>query len=164
VAREAAPVDTALLPPAVEPLSFLLGTWTGQGRGAYPTIDDFVYAEETTFLCPGKPVVAYRQQTWVPPGGPPSHAEVGYLRPVPDAVELVLAQPSGVVEMSRGTLNGTRLELVTLTVVTTPTAKSVGEVRRVYERRGEILRTRLDMAAVAQRLGFHCESELRRAT
>jgi hypothetical protein len=60
-------VDTALLAPAVEPLSFLLGTWTGQGRGAYPTIDDFVYAEETTFLCPDKPVVAYRQQTWVPP-------------------------------------------------------------------------------------------------
>jgi hypothetical protein len=164
VAREAAPVDTALLPPAVEPLSFLLGTWTGQGRGAYPTIDDFVYAEETTFLCPGKPVIAYRQQTWVPPGGPPSHAEVGYLRPVPDAVELVLAQPSGVVEMSRGTLDGTRLELVTLTVVTTPTAKPVAEVRRVYERRGELLRTRLDMAAVTQPLGLHCESELRRAT
>jgi hypothetical protein len=157
-------VSTALLPPAVEPLAFLLGTWTGEGRGAYSTIDDFAFADETTFLCPGKPVVAYRQQTWVPPGGPPAHAEVGYLRPVPGAVELVLAQPGGVVEVSTGTLRDTRLELVTLTVVTTPTAKPVAEVRRSYELDGDVLRVRLDMAAVTQPLAFHCESELRRAS
>lgn len=157
-------MDLAPLPPPVEPLAFLLGTWAGEGWGAYPTIDDFRYGEETTFVCPGKPYVAYRQQTWVPPGGLPAHAEAGYLRPGADAVELVLAQPGGVVEVSRGTLGAERLELVTVTVVTTPTAKPVTAVRRVYERRGELLIIRLDMAAVDQPIGFHCESELRRAT
>ncbi len=157
-------MTTVRLPEAVEPLAFLLGVWVGEGRGAYPTIDDFTYGEESTFVCPGKPVVAYRQQTWVPPGGPPAHSEVGFLRPVPGAVELVLALPSGVVEVSQGTLTATRLELVTLTVVTTPTAKPVREVRRVYERNGDVLSTRLDMAAVDQPLACHCQSELRRAT
>ncbi len=157
-------MTSAVLPEAVEPLAFLLGVWVGEGQGAYPTVDDFTFAEESTFVCPGKPVVAYRQQTWVPPGGAPSHSEVGFLRPVAGAVELVLAQPSGVVEVSRGTLTATRLELVTLTVVTTPTAKPVREVRRVYERHGDVLSTHLDMAAVDQPLVFHCQSELRRAT
>lgn len=163
-AREASSVTTAGLPESVGPLAFLLGVWVGEGRGAYPTIDDFTYGEESTFVCLGKPVVAYRQQTWFPPGGPPAHAEMGYLRPVAGVVELVVALQSGVVEVSRGTLTGTRLELVTLTVAMTPTAKPVREVRRVYEREGDILSTRLDMAAVDQPLAFHCQSELRRAT
>ena len=56
--------------------------------------------------------------------------------------------------------HGTRLELVSLSVLTTPTAKSVTEVRRTYERRDERLWYRLDMAAVGEPLGFHLEAEL----
>jgi hypothetical protein len=151
---------TGTLPPVLEPLAFLLGTWHGEGQGRYPTIDDFTYREETQFAWPGKPVVAYQQRTWVPPDGPPSHAEVGYLRPAPGGAELVLAHPSGVVEVSGGTVTGTRLELVSLAVLTTPTAKAVTEVRRTYERLGEALGYRLDMAAVGQPLDFHLEAEL----
>jgi THAP4-like, heme-binding beta-barrel domain len=151
---------TGTLPSVLEPLAFLLGTWQGEGQGRYPTIEDFTYREETQFVWPGKPVVAYQQRTWVPPEGPPSHAEVGYLRPAPGGAELVLAHPSGVVEVSGGTVTGTRLELVSLAVLTTPTAKSVTEVRRTYERRGEALWYRLDMAAVGEPLDFHLEAEL----
>jgi hypothetical protein len=161
--REAAVVPTGALPEALEPLAFLLGTWSGEGQGVYPTIDDFTYAEELTFAYPGKPVVAYSQRTWVPPGGAPSHAEVGYLRPVTGGAELVLAHPSGVVEVSAGTLHGERLELTSEHVVTTVTAKSVTAVRRSYERHGDRLRYRVDMAAVGQPLGLHLEGELRAA-
>jgi hypothetical protein len=150
------------LPAALAPLAFLLGTWVGEGRGAYPTVDDFVYAEEATFTCPGKPLLQYSQRTWVPPGGAPSHAEVGYLRPVPGGAELVLAHPNGVVEVSRGTVEGSRLELASDTIATTPTAKAVGAIHRTYERRDDVLWYRLDMAAVGQALGFHLEAELRR--
>ncbi|HEV2310418.1 MAG TPA: FABP family protein [Acidimicrobiia bacterium] len=148
------------LPPALEPLAFLLGTWSGAGRGAYPTVDDFAYDEVVTFAWPGKPLLRYTQQTWV--GGAPSHAEVGYLRPVEGGAELVLAHPSGVAEVSDGRLHDTRLELASRTVVTTPTAKEVREVRRVYERRDDTLWYRVDMAAVGQPLGFHLEATLRR--
>jgi hypothetical protein len=151
---------TGTLPPVLEPLAFLLGTWHGEGQGRYPTIEDFTYREETQFVWPGKPVVAYQQRTWVPPDGLPSHAEVGYLRPAPGGAELVLAHPSGVVEVSGGTVTGTRLELVSLAVLTTPTAKAVTEVRRTYERRGDALWYRLEMAAVGKPLDFHLEAEL----
>jgi len=48
-------------------------------------------------------------------------------------------------------------------VVTTPTAKDVREVRRVYEVRDDALWYRIDMAAVGQPLGFHLEATLERA-
>ena len=153
-------MDAVELPDALAPLAFLLGTWAGDGHGAYPTVENFAYSEETSFTYPGKPVLAYTQRTRVPPGGAPSHAEVGYLRPAPVGAELVLVNPGGIVEVSQGTVRGTRLELATLQVVTTPTAKSVTEVRRVYERRGDVLSCRVDMAAVGQPLGFHLEAEL----
>jgi hypothetical protein len=153
-------VDEVGLPDALEPLAFLLGGWAGEGRGAYPTIDDFAYSEELSFTFPGKPVLAYAQRTQVPPGGAPSHAEVGYLRPTPAGVELIIAHPSGIAEVSEGTLHGRRLELAAVQIATTATAKAVSDVRRVYERRGDVLWYQLDMAAVGQPLGFHLEAEL----
>jgi THAP4-like, heme-binding beta-barrel domain len=154
-------VHEAELPPALAPFGFLVGTWVGEGRGAYPTVDDFTYAEELAITWPGKPLLAYGQKTWLLPDRTPSHAEVGYLRPAPSGAELVLAHPSGVLELSLGTVNGQRLELGSRQLVTAPTAKPVTEVRRVFERRGDVLSYRLDMAAVDQPLGFHLEAELR---
>jgi hypothetical protein len=156
-------MDVAELPPVLAPFGFLVGTWVGEGRGAYPTVEDFRYAEEMTFAYPGKPLLALRQRTWVLPDRTPSHAEVGYLRPAPGGAELVVAHPSGVLELSLGTVTADRLELASREVVAAPTAKSVTEVHRQYERRDDVLWYRLDMAAVGQPLGFHLEAELRRA-
>ena len=35
----------ASLAPNLAPVRMILGTWTGQGAGSYPTIDDFSYTE-----------------------------------------------------------------------------------------------------------------------
>jgi hypothetical protein len=142
------------------PLAFLLGTWRGGGRGDYPTIEGFQYTEEITFGHVGKPFLTYLQKTWNTEGDP-LHTEFGYVRPAGEGgVELVLAQPTGVTETHSGVLMGRHIELATVAVGLTPTAKEVTSVRRVLDVDGEVLRYRLDMAAVGREEQFHLEAEL----
>jgi hypothetical protein len=150
------------LPPEVEPLAWLLGTWRGSGRGAYPTVDDFTYTEETTFSCPGKPFVVYRQMTR-DPAGAPLHSESGYLRPIGDGVvEAVVAEPIGVVEVYEGTVVDRRLDLASTLVGRTPTAIEVTALRRSLRLDGDVLHVRVEMAAVGHPMTFHLEAELAR--
>ncbi|CAL5206733.1 unnamed protein product [Lathyrus oleraceus] len=93
--------------PSVAPLSYLLGTWRGQGEGGYPTINSFSYGEELHFYHPpNKPVIGYTQKTWKLSSGEPMHSESGYWRPKPDGtIEVVIAQSNGLVEVQKGTYN-----------------------------------------------------------
>src|SRR4051812_47752883 len=121
----------------LEPLAWLLGDWQGEGRGGYPTIDDFAYREEVSFtrVRPDKPFVLYTQRTRLLPDDAPSHSETGYLRPAPDGgVELLIAQPSGVVEVQEGSLRDGRIEFENTSIARTRTAKEVTGIRRVFER------------------------------
>lgn len=124
------------LHPACTPLADLLGTWRGSGQGEYPTIEPFAYNEEVTFGHAGKPFLAYSQRTTHAETGMPLHSEAGYLRAVGDtAIELVLVQPSGIIEMHSGHVtavdNRTRkLDLRLDAVHTTATALSVTDVVR----------------------------------
>src|SRR4051794_16085137 len=153
------------LHPDLAPLAFLLGTWQGQGTGDYPTIEGFAYAEEVRFSHVGKPFLAYAQRTWDPVAQRPLHAETGYLRPADGGagVELVLAHPSGIVEVEEGPLRGTRIELATTHVTSTSTAKQVSALTRVIEVHGDVLTYRLAMAAVGVPLTHHLEAVLHRS-
>jgi THAP4-like, heme-binding beta-barrel domain len=154
---------TPPLHPEVEALAFLLGKWQGEGRGDYPTIEEFGYREEMTFGHVGKPFVSYTQRTWALDDGRPLHTEAGYLRPQPEGrVEMVLARPSGLVEVDEGVVSDGRVELRSSLVARTPSAKDVTEVRRVVDVDGDVMRYQLEMAAVGQPRQFHLEAELRR--
>ena len=57
------PVIATELNPALTPVSFLLGTWRGEGEGQYPSIKPFRYREEIRFTHNGKPFLVYSQRT-----------------------------------------------------------------------------------------------------
>jgi THAP4-like, heme-binding beta-barrel domain len=150
--------------PDVSPIAFLLGTWRGEGKGAYPTITAFGYGEEIRFTEVGKPFLAYTQRTWALDDGRPLHAEAGYWRPQPGGrVEVVLAHPTGLAEIAQGTVAGGRIELEATSIGHTDTAKRVAGLTRCFELvEPDVLRYTVGMAAARQPLQTHLRAELRR--
>ena len=53
------------LHPDLMPLAWLVGTWRGKGRGEYPTISSFEFAQEVSFKHVGKDHLNYFPRTWV---------------------------------------------------------------------------------------------------
>lgn len=151
------------LHPSIAPLGFLLGTWAGEGAGEYPTITAFRYGEEIRVAHSGKPFLFYVQRTWALDDGRPLHAEAGYLRHVGDGrIELVLAHPTGITEVSEGSLGGSRLRLRAVRMAATATAKRVDALERDIEVDGTRLTYAIRMAAVGQPLQHHLSATLDR--
>jgi hypothetical protein len=93
----------------------------------------------------------------------PLHAESGYIRPVgSDRAEFVIAQPSGIVEIHEGTVDGQVIALRSVSVVTTATAKGVTEVHRTLTVTDDSLSYTVDMAAVGLELQHHLAATLNR--
>jgi len=159
------------LHPDLAQVAALLGTWSGRGRGEYPTIESFDYVEAITFGQVGKPFLAYAQRTreLLPDGshGRPLHAETGYWRfPSPGRVEFVVSHPTGITEIEEGTLEldgaDLTLQLATSTVALTSTAKSVTAVERRFDLRGDVLDYAVSMAAVGLPMQHHLAATLER--
>ena len=147
----------------IQNLTFLLGTWRGKGVGHYPTIADFEYIEETVFGHVGKPFLTFVQRT-KHLDGTPLHTESGYLRPAGEhGVEFLLSIPSGIMESLEGAVSGTSVELKSVGVFGTATAKEVTATTRSYAVDGDTLTYDFEMAAVGQPLTHHLNAELDRS-
>ena len=152
------------LHPDMTALAFLLGTWRGQGTGVYPTIETFEYDEEITIGHVGKPFLRYEQKTKRSPSGEPLHTEVGYWRASAAGAELVIAQPTGVVEVLAGPIDGTTVRLSSNLVGLTATAKRILSTERIVTVEGDTLHYELWMGAVGQEHQLHLDATLRRGS
>ena len=149
--------------PALEPLTGLLGTWRGRGRGEYPSIESFEYDEETRFWHVGRPFLAYLQQTWLAPSRAPAHSEMGYWRPKGDGViEVVLSHSFGLVEVQEGRIEGTRIELASTSLSGTSTATRVDAVTRSLTVDGGTLTYDMGMAFEEHDMQPHLRARLER--
>jgi len=157
------------LHPALLPLLPLIGTWRGTGKGGYPTIRDFDYGQQVVFAHDGRPFLRYESRSWLLDADGqvtrPAAREVGWWRPGdgPDEVEVLLAHPTGIVEVYLGRATGaTRWELSTDVVARTKTAKEVAANRRLYGIVEGALLYAVDMAAMGLGLLPHLSARLER--
>jgi hypothetical protein len=158
------PMIATELNPALTPVTFLLGTWRGEGEGQYPSIKPFRYREEVRFTHNGKPFLIYSQRTEAIDTGQPMHAEAGYLRLVGDGrVEFVIAQPIGYAEISLGEVGDRRVDVESASVARTPTAKAVTSISRSLWMDGEMLRYELRMGMEGAEAVRHLTASFRRA-
>jgi hypothetical protein len=147
----------------LQPLAFLLGTWRGEGRGEYPTIESFGYEEELRFEHVGDTFLLYQQASWSPDDGGPIHFERGFLRPgEAGRIEFALAHPLGLTEITEGALDGTAFELTSTGVGRTTTGMTTTAVIRRYRVDGDVMRYRTDMATDETPMALHLEAELHR--
>ncbi|MEU8703496.1 FABP family protein [Streptomyces sp. NPDC048680] len=160
-----APAPHALL----APLTGFLGTWTGQGRGEYPTLaEEFRCAQEVTFSHDGRPFLHYETRAWLidAEGTPlrPSARESGWWRMQPDGrVEALITQPTGIAEILTGRAADGTADLATHQVALAPTAKEVSATRRRYTLTDDgTLEFVHDLAAVGLPLQHHLSARLRR--
>ena len=161
-------MDAPDLHERLEPLSFLVGTWRGLGVVGYPTIEEQRYEQELVFAHDGRPFLEYSSRTWILDAAGqrvrPGAREAGWWRPGRERrdVEVLLAHPTGIVEVYVGEVVFSKIELQTDVVARTETAKEVNALHRLYGLVEGDLAYAVDMAAVGQPLQPHLSARLSR--
>lgn len=152
----------------LEPLAFLVGTWRGLGVVGYPTIEEQRYEQEVVFTHDGRPFLEYTSRAWILDAdgkrAKASARETGWWRPgkEPRDVEVLLAHPTGIVEVYVGEVVFNKVELQTDVVARTETAKQVNALHRLYGLVEGDLAYAIDMAAVDQGLQPHLSARLQK--
>lgn len=155
------------LPTPLVPLAWLIGRWEGAGVVGYPTIESANFGQELELSHDGRPFLHHRSRTWLldDDGAKvrPLATESGFWRPGDGgALELLLAHPTGFVEMYVGTVDGPRVSLQTDLVARAKSAKEYTAATRMYGLVGGDLMWVMDMAAVGQPLQSHVSAQLKR--
>jgi hypothetical protein len=155
------------LHPDLMPLAWLVGTWRGKGRGEYPNVPGFQYAQEVSFNHDGRPFLNYFSRSWIIDDNDeivrPAASEVGFWRIKENNVlEVILAHNTGIAEGWVGLVQGAKIQLAMDQGYSAPSAKIVTAGSRLYGLVEGELFTSYDMAAQGQTLQAHLWSSLER--
>ncbi|MEO3936665.1 FABP family protein [Dermatophilaceae bacterium Soc4.6] len=157
------------LPERLRPLAWMVGRWEGVGVVGYPTIESVNFGQEVVCSHDGRGFLEWSSHTWLlePTTGErvrPLATELGFWRPGEDGadVELLLAHPTGVVEMYYGSIEPAKVYLRTDSVVRSPLAKEYNAGSRMYGLVDSQLMWVMDMAAVDQPMQSHISATLTR--
>ncbi|WP_062345227.1 FABP family protein [Herbidospora yilanensis] len=153
--------------PDLEPIAFLLGHWEGAGVIGYPTMESANFGQEIIFEHNGKPFLSYRSRTWLldQQGEKvrPLASESGFWRVQPERqVEVMLAHPTGIIEIYVGEVVFHKIELITDVVARTVTSKDYSAGKRLYGLVNGNLMYAYEMAAVGLPLQDHASAELKK--
>ena len=148
-------------------LVWLVGTWRGKGRGEYPNIEGFQFAQEVSFNHDGRAFLNYFSRSWIIDENDeivrPAASEVGFWRiKEKNVLEVLLAHNTGIAEGWVGLVQGAKIQLAMDQGYSSPTAKIVTADSRLYGLVEGELFTSYDMAAQGQTLQAHLWSSLER--
>ena len=157
------------LHPDLNPLAWLVGTWRGKGRGEYPGVEPFEFAQEVSFNHDGRPFLNYFSRSWIIGADNeiirPAASEVGFWRPKPNSVlEVVISHNTGITEGWVGLNEGAKIQLRLDKGYSAPTAKIVPDGSRLYGLVEGELFFAYDMATETQPLQSHIWASLERQT
>jgi hypothetical protein len=157
------------LPERLRPLAWIIGRWEGAGVVGYPTIESVNFGQEVECRHDGRNFLEWHSHTWLLDQETgekvrPLSTELGFWRPGEDGhdVELLLAHPTGIIEMYYGKMEPARVTLKTDSVVRSPLAKEYNAGSRLYGLVESQLFWVMDMAAMGQELQSHVSAQLKR--
>lgn len=163
------------MPRALVPIAWLAGRWEGVGLLASPDAGEVQVGQEVDVVVDARGFLHHRSQLWLLDDDGtrtrPLDTETGFWRPAAEQtsptepgidVELVLAHPTGVVELLVGRGTGARIDLVSDAVVRSAGGSDYTAGRRTYGRvEGDLLWV-LDVASPTEPLHARVSARLTR--
>jgi len=150
----------------VRPLAWLIGRWEGAGVVGYPTMESRNFGQEIVVEHDGRPFLRWQTRSWLlnEDGAidRPASTEMGFWRMAGDEAELLLAHPTGILELYFGPVEPARISLKTDGVLRSAHAKEYNAATRLYGLVNSNLMWAMDMAAVGTPLTSHASAELKR--
>lgn len=155
-------------------LAWMLGRWEGTGVVGYPTTGpDRLFGQELTVSHDGRPFLRWESLTWELDDagqlGDPLATETGFWR-VPGGeagvdgteVELLLAHPTGYLEMFVGRAHAGKIEVATDVVARSPSAEEYSAATRLYGQVDGDLLWAMDVAAGGHAMRSHSSARLQK--
>ncbi|RDD39237.1 UPF0678 fatty acid-binding protein-like protein [Trichoplax sp. H2] len=127
--------DKCHLHESLQDVSWLLGTWSGQGDGIYPNIKSFSYKEEIKFSHVGQPNLQFQSSSWHLTNNTPMHFESGFWFFDRNHVKAAIAHNLGVCDIMEGEMTNNQITVTTTDITRKSDSKppKVTKVQKIYK-------------------------------